>query len=82
MGFGCGKSEIRISKLETKSKFERGEKFETAEGRVLVFPGSSFGFVSDFGIRDSDLSTGAICDWGLGIVKGSGLLKRNWGRQD
>jgi hypothetical protein len=45
------KSENRISKSETKSKFERKHKPD-ADSSFLA---SDFGFVSDFDIRNSDL---------------------------
>src|SRR5439155_19421044 len=50
------KSEIRISKSETISKFEKENEDSLAElGFVWNFLLGDFGFVSDFDIRISDL---------------------------
>ena len=66
---GRVKSEYRISKLEGNSKSEKGEKFETAVEWVSIFPDSSFGFVSDFGIRDSDFEQESSCKSGSSCVQ-------------
>jgi hypothetical protein len=53
------KSEIRISKSETNSKFERSKK----ANQEMPFEFGTFGFVSNFGFRASNLES----DPGIGI---------------